>query len=76
MDMEKFIKGVLRHGLTDRDLAQIEMRDRDDGDDLDFFDVEAQLLAIKSLIGRNQQADGDLERKIKDLYEQARRQRR
>ena len=64
IDIEKFIEGVLRHGLTDRDLAHSEMRD---------LDVEAQLLAIKSLIGRNQQADEDLERKIKDLYEQARR---
>ena len=38
--------------------------------DLDF---EAQLLAIKDLLRRNRQADEDLEQKIKDLYEQAKR---
>ena len=64
MDIEKFMEGVLRHALTDRDLAHIELR---------ALDVKAQLLAIKSLICRNQQADEDLEQKIEALYEQARR---
>ena len=64
MDIETFEAGVLRHALTNRDWDHIELR---------VLDVEAQLLAIKSLIRRNQQADEDLEQKIKDLYEQARR---
>ena len=64
MDIEKFGEGVLRHALTDRDWAHIKFR---------TLDIEAQLLAIKSLIRRNQEADEDLERKIEALYEQARR---
>ena len=64
MDIEKFGEGVLRHALTDRDWAHIKLR---------TLDIEAQLLAIKSLIRRNQEADEDLERKIEALYEQARR---
>ncbi|MDE2664557.1 MAG: hypothetical protein OXI69_00235 [Acidobacteriota bacterium] len=50
--------------MTNRDLAHIEMQ---------TLDFEAQLLAIKSLIRRNQQGDEDLARKIEALYEQARR---
>ena len=64
IDTETFREGVLRHALTNRDLAHIELQ---------TLDVEAQLLAIKSLIRHNQQADEDLERKIEALYEQARR---
>ena len=61
---KKFVEGVLRHALTNRDLAHIELQD---------LDVEVQLPAIKNLIRRNQQADEDLEQKIRALYEQARR---
>ena len=64
MDIETFEEGLLRHALTNRDWAHIELR---------VLDVDAQLLAIKSLIRRNQRADEELEQEIKDLYEQARR---
>ena len=58
MDIETFVREGLRHALTDRDWAHIQLGDRD---------VEAQLLAIKSLIHRNRQADEDLNQKINDL---------
>ncbi len=61
VDIETFVEGVLRHGLTDRDWAHIELQ---------VLDVEAQLLAIKSLIRRNQQADEDLNQKIRNLRKQ------
>ena len=72
MDVEKFMDGVLCHALTDRDLAHIKLRDLAHIE-LRDIDVEAQLLAIKNLIRCNQQAKEDLEHKIKDLCEQARR---
>ena len=61
MDIETFVERGLRHALTDRDWAHIELQ---------ALDVEAQLLAIKSLIRRNQQADEDLDQKIDNLRRQ------
>ena len=61
LDIETFEEGVLLHALTNRDWAHIELR---------VLDVEAQLLAIKSLIRRNRQADEDLNRRIDDLRKQ------
>ncbi|MXZ33909.1 MAG: hypothetical protein F4X19_02150 [Acidobacteria bacterium] len=61
MDIATFVERGLRHALTDRDWAHIELQ---------ALDVEAQLLAIKSLIRRNLQADEDLNRRINDLRKQ------
>ena len=61
VDIETFVREGLCHGLTNRDWAHIELQ---------VLDVEAQLLAIKSLICRNQQADEDLNQKIRNHRKQ------
>ena len=61
VDIETFVREGLRHGLPNRDWAHIKLQ---------ALDVEAQLLAIKSLIRRNQQADEDLNQKILNLRKQ------
>ncbi|MCE2486271.1 MAG: hypothetical protein J4F42_12205 [Desulfurellaceae bacterium] len=54
-----------RQNWTDRDWTRWEV--------LQGIDLEAQLLAIKSLLSRNQQAEDDLKREIDDLCEQSRK---
>ena len=53
-----------KQNWTDREWARQEV--------LGGIDLEMQLLAIKSLLSRNQQAEDDLEREIDDLYKQSR----
>ena len=52
-----------RQNWTDREWARQEV--------LQGIDLEAQLLAIKSLLSRNRQAEDDLKREIDDLYKQS-----
>ena len=51
-----------KQNWTDRDWTQREV--------LRGIDLEMQLLAIKSLLSRNQQAEDDLKREIDDLHKQ------
>ena len=52
-----------RQNWTDREWARQEV--------LQGIDLEAQLLAIKSLLSRNRQAENYLKREIDDLYKQS-----